>query len=223
MTRFLISIFMRAGLLCMLQVHATAQELPDTIMQAIERKAGMYHLSRAELDDCDKIITFGRDVHVGRIRSITYSDIWFTAPHDTALQQLRRSDVSQVLFAGGRRDVFIPLNDRLVNQADRVNPDQIIVKNQKDWMKVRVTENPEEVRGLMPCGKLSAKYEADVGNMLNDELMRHACNMLRKKAVHLRAGFVLIDTKFFYKAYGDLPKVEVTAVAYCTDTPGESR
>lgn len=222
-TRVRISFIMWVGLLGMLLPHAVAQDLPDTLLRAIERKAGEYNLNRAELDECDKIITFGRDVHVGRIRTITYSDIWFTAPRDTALQHVRRSDVSQVLFAGGRRDVFIPLNDRSVNQADRVNPDQLIVKNQKDWMKVRVTENPDEVRGLLPCGKLSAKYEAEVGNMPNDELMRHAGNVLRKKAVHLKASCVLIDTKFFYKAYGDLPRVEVTAVAYCTGAGGETR
>ena len=57
-------------------------------------------------------------------------------------------------------------------------------------------------------------YEAQMGNVSNDELMRSAGNLLRKKAAVLKAHYVLVETKFFHKSYGDLPKVEITAVAF---------
>ena len=37
---------------------------------------------------------------------------------------------------------------------------------------------------------------------------------MKKKAAGLKAHYVLIETKFFHKAYGDMPSVEITATAY---------
>jgi hypothetical protein len=74
-----------------------------------------------------------------------------------------------------------------------------------------VTENPVDVVNLVSRGNIKANYEALMGNVGNVELMRQAGIILKKKAAALKAHCVLIETKFFYKAYGDLPKVEVTA------------
>jgi len=162
----------------------------------------------------DKIITFQKEVYVGRITHITLSDVFFTAPGDTATQRISRTRISQILYATGRRDLFIALDDNQVKQKELVDTKKIIVKGQKDWMKVIVTEDPLAVTNLMAIGVIKTRYEGETGNMNNEELMRHASIALKKKAAMMKAHCVLVETKFFLKPYGELPVVEVTARAF---------
>jgi hypothetical protein len=184
------------------------------IRPELERLSRIYKLDTAMLAAFDKIITLDREVVVGKIHNITFSEVRFTNPIDSDIHALSRSRISQILYASGRRDVFIPLDDASVKQKELVDTGRIIIKNQKDWMKVMVTEDPNAVTDLKAFGKISTRYEADIGNMNNEDLMRHASVALKKKAAALRAHYVLVETKFFLKPYGELPVVEVTARAF---------
>jgi len=183
----------------------------DSLLRSeLLRISRLYSLDSAALARYDKIITADREVYVGRIHNITYSEVRFTCPPDNKLMALNRSSLSQILYSNGRRDVFMPLDDPRVNWRELVDTTRIIVKNQKDWMKVTVTENPDDITFLRPLGEVEARYEADIGNMSNEELVRHAAIILRKKAAAMQAHCVLIESKFFRKPYGELPVVEVT-------------
>jgi hypothetical protein len=189
--------------------------MPETEIKAkLASLSRIYKLDSTALAGYDKIITYDREVFLGRIHNITFSEVRYTCPPNNALIAINKSRISQILYTDGRRDVFIPLDDRTVRQKELVDTSRIIVKSQRDWMKVMVTENPSEVVNLTPIGHLTVNYEASMGNAGNEELMRQASLLLKKKAAVLKAHCVLIDTKFFRKSYGDLPKVEVTARAY---------
>lgn len=187
---------------------------PEELRARVTELARMYRLDSAALARYDKMITYDREVYLGKIYNITYSEVRFTCPPHDQLNALGKSKISQILYADGRRDVFIALEDRAVKQKELVDTSEIIIKNLRDWMKVTVTENPQEVAHLTAIKPLKVTYEAETGNANNDELMRQAGNLLRKKAAVLKAHYVLVETKFFHKSYGDLPKVEVTAVAF---------
>lgn len=187
---------------------------PEELRARVTELARMYRLDSATLARYDKMITYDREVYLGKIYNITFSEVRFTCPPHDQLNALNKSKISQILYADGRRDVFIALEDRAVKQKELVDTSEIIVKNLRDWLKVTVTENPQEVAHLTAKGPLKVTYEAETGNANNDELMRQAGNLLRKKAAVLKAHYVLVETKFFHKSYGDLPKVEVTAVAF---------
>ena len=175
------------------------------------RLGRLYKLDSSSLAAYDKIITFDREVFVGKIINVSFSEVRYTFPLDKTVQNLSRSRVSQILYADGRRDLFIALDDAEVKQKELVDTGRIIVKGQKDWMKVIVTENPGDVNNLMALGEIKTRYEAETGNMNNEELMRHAAINLRKKAASMNAHCVLVETKFFRKPYGELPVVDVTA------------
>jgi hypothetical protein len=178
------------------------------------RLGQLYKLDSCSLAAYDKVITFDREVFVGKIINISFSEVRFTYPLDQKIQTLSRSRVSQVLYADGRRDLFIALDDAGVKQKELVDTARIIVKGQKDWMKVIVTENPVDVNNLMALGEIKTSYEGETGNMNNEELMRHAAITLRKKAAAMKAHCVLVETKFFRKPYGELPVVDVTAKVF---------
>jgi hypothetical protein len=189
--------------------------MPDSMLNVKLAYLGrLYRLDSAALAKYDKIITYDKEVYVGKIHNITFTEVRFTCPPNDALNAITKSRISQILYTDGRRDVFIPLEDRTVKQNELVDTSRIIIKNQKDWMKVMVTENPLDVVNLVVKGNIRANYEAQMGNMGNDELMRQVNILLKKKAVLLKAHRVLIETRFFHKEYGNLPKVEVTARAF---------
>jgi hypothetical protein len=177
----------------------------------LARLGKLYRLDSTSLAVYDKIITFDREVFVGKIINVSFSEIHFTYPLDNTVQNLSRSRVSQILYADGRRDLFIALDDARVKQKELVDTGRIIVKGQKDWMKVIVTENPGDVNNLLALGEIKTRYEAEMGNMNNEELMRHAAITLRKKAASMNAHCVLVESKFFRKPYGELSVVDVTA------------
>lgn len=187
---------------------------PEELRAQVAELARLYRLDSASLAGYDKMITYDKEVYLGKVFNITFSEVRFTCPPDNKLSALSKSRISQILYADGRRDLFIALEDRTVKQKEFVDTSEIIIKNLRDWMKVTVTENPQEVAHLNAKGPLKVTYEAETGNANNDELMRQAGNLLRKKAAVLKAHYVLVETKFFHKSYGDLPKVEVTAVAF---------
>ncbi len=196
-------------------VYESADVMPDSLLiPELNRLSILYQLDSAALAQYDKIITFDREVFVGKIYNISFSELRLTWPHDDKLHSIKRSRISQILYGDGRRDLFIALDDRTVKHKELVDTSRILIKNQKDWMKVRVTEDPADVNGLKPKGSLEASYEAEMGNASNEDLMRHAGLILKKKAASLKAHYVLVETKFFKKSYGDLPSVEVTARAF---------
>jgi hypothetical protein len=192
------------------QTGVTGKQADSLLLAEITRIARLYHFDSSTLASYDKIITFNREVYVGKIHNITFSEVRFTLPRENKLMALNRTAISQILYRDGRRDVFIPLSDQSVKQKELVDTSRIIVKSQKDWMKVKVTEDPDAVTFLIPMGEISAKYEADAGNMSDEEIMRHVTVLLKKKAALVKAPFVLIETRFFRKSYGDLPGVAVT-------------
>jgi hypothetical protein len=192
------------------QPHASDNGADSLLRHELVRISRLYSLDSAALASYDKIITADREVYVGRIHNITFSEVRFTCPPDNKLMALNRSSLSQILYSNGRRDVFMPLDDPRVRRHDLVDTNRIIVKTQKDWMKVKVTEDPDEVTFLLPLGEVDARYEGDIGNMSNEDLVRHAAVILKKKAAARQAHCVLIESKFFRKPYGELPVVEVT-------------
>ena len=217
MTRFLITLFLLIPFCGCLR----AQSQPDVALMSDQeisaRVAGLgktYKLDPAALAAFDKIITYDREVYLGKIYNITFTDVRFSAPPANKMTSVAKSRISQILYADGRRDVFIALDDRTVKEKGLVDSSRIIVKNQKEWMKVVVTEDPATVNNLAEIGPLKASYEADMGNADNEDLMRGAGVILKKKAIQMKARYVLIETKFFKKSYGELPRVEVTARAF---------
>ncbi len=212
-------------LFCIQSVHAQpaatrmadyrSKEMADSLINPeLERLGLLYKLDSASLAAYDKIITFDREVFVGNIINVSFSEIRYTCPPDETEKSVSRTRVSQILYANGRRDLFIALDDAQVKQKELVDTGRILVKGQQDWMKVFVTENPGDVNNLAALGEIKTRYEAETGNMNNDELMRHAAITLRKKAAAMKAHCVLVETKFFRKPYGELPVVDVTARAY---------
>jgi hypothetical protein len=162
----------------------------------------------------DKILTYHHDVVIAKIQNITPNFVLFFYPFNTELQSLGRNDISQIQYADGAIDIFLPLTDKNGFSTEIVDTARIIVRSRRDWEKVTLTDKSEDITGLIEKGKVTACFQADYVNAGNEYLEKNAQIILRKKAANLNAPFVLLINKNFHKAYGDPPSVELEGILY---------
>ena len=162
----------------------------------------------------DKILTYGHQVFIVRIQNITPSLVLFLYPFNTDLCSLNRNEISQIQYADGTIDIFLPLSDK--NGFDRkvVDTARIIIRNRREWEKVTLTDKFEDIIGMVEKGKITASYIADYVNAGNEYLEKNAGIILRKKAANLNTPVVLLVNKNFHKAYGDPPSIELEGILF---------
>jgi len=162
----------------------------------------------------DKILTYSHEVYIAKINNITPNFVLFLYPFNTELQSINRNDISQIQYADGTIDIFLPLTDKAGFDREIVDTARIIIRNRRDWEKVTLTEKSEDITGLVEKGKVIANYQADYVNAENEYLEKNAQIIIRKKAANLNAPFVLLINKYFHKAYGDPPSIELEGILY---------
>lgn len=162
----------------------------------------------------DKILTYDHEVVISKIQNITPGFVLFLYPFNTELQALNRNDISQIQYSDGTIDIFLPLTDKAGFNKEVVDTARIIIRSRRDWEKVTLTDNSEDITGLIEKGKVIASYQADYENAENEYLEKNALIILRKKAANLNAPFVLLINKNFHKGYGDPPSIELEGILY---------
>lgn len=162
----------------------------------------------------DKILTYSHEVYIAKIQNITPNFVLFLYPYNTDLQSLNRSAISQIQYADGTIDIFLPLTDKEGFDREIVDTSRIIIRNRRDWEKVTLTDKSEDISGMVEKGKVIACYQADYVNVENEYLEKNAQIILRKKAANLNAPVVLLINKNYHKAYGDPPSIELEGILY---------
>jgi hypothetical protein len=162
----------------------------------------------------DKILTYSHQVLIGKIQNITPNFVLFLYPFNTELQSLNRNEISQIQYADGAIDIFLPLTDKGGFSKEVVDTARIIIRSRRDWENVTLTNRSEDITGMIEKGKVIASYQADYVNAENEYLEKNAQIILRKKAANLNAPFVLLTNKNFHKAYGDPPSIELEGILY---------
>lgn len=176
--------------------------------------SALFNFDSAAIAQYDKILTYGHQVYIVKIQNITPSLVLYLYPFNTDLHALNRNDISQIQYADGTIDIFLPLTDRKGFDREIVDTARIIIRNHREWEKVAVTEKPEDVAGMVEKGKITALYKADYVNAGNEYLEKNARIILRKKAANLNTPVVFLIQKNYSKAYGDLPSIELEGVLY---------
>jgi hypothetical protein len=162
----------------------------------------------------DKILTYQHEVFIAKIQNITPNFVLFLYPFNTELQSLSRNEISQIQYADGAIDIFLPLTNKDGFSREVVDTARIIVRSRRDWEKVTLTDRSEDIAGMVEKGKVIACYQADYVNAANEYLEKNAQIILRKKAANLNAPVVLLTSKNFHKAYGDPPSIELEGILY---------
>lgn len=135
------------------------------------------------------------------VKRIYLNDLYYTLPGETKVNKIDRRLFHKIVYKTGRVEI---LNEKA--------PD---VREVGDYRSVKVTENPEEVEGLVEVAKIEAKVEGNErGHSTHKTLKRTATVVLRKKAALVNANIVLITGKRSNAAFGEIPSLTLLGTAY---------
>lgn len=135
------------------------------------------------------------------VKKIYLNDLYYALPGDTKVKKMDQRLVHKIEYKTGKIEVL-----------NETAPD---VREVNDYRKVKVTDDPEDVEGLIEVAKLEAKAEgSDRGYATPKSLERTATIVLRRKAALVNANIVLITGKKTNVAFGEIPAVTLYGTAY---------
>lgn len=135
------------------------------------------------------------------VKKIYLNDLYYSLPGEEKVNKMDQRLVHKIIYNSGKIEV---LNEK--------TPE---VREVGDYRKVKVTDNPEDVEGLIEVAKLEAVAEgSDRGYSTPKSLERTAIIVLRKKAALVNADIVLITDKKTNVAFGEIPSVTLHGTAY---------
>lgn len=135
------------------------------------------------------------------VKRIYLNDLYYSLPGETKVNKMDQRLVHKIEYKTGKVEVL-----------NETPPD---VREVGDYRKVKVTDDPDEVEGLIEVAKLEAKAEgSDRGYSTPKSLERSATIVLRRKAALVNANIVLITDKQSNVAFGEIPSVTLQGTAY---------
>lgn len=136
------------------------------------------HLVHAQ----DKIIKRNGDTLKVKIVHSTPDMVEFTYPNEESLNSEYKNNLSKIIYSSGREE----------NCAGEKK--LAVVNGEKDWEKVEITSNPDDIKGLTKLGEVVGKsgWGGAYAQGLGDKNARKA---LKKNAAKLGASIVLLQDK----------------------------
>lgn len=149
-----------------------------------------------------------------RVKSIDEKFVKYNYPLNSQLEKISKDDVSQIYYSDGTRDIYsLPVT--LTEQAESSG---IIAKKEKDWTSIAVIENEEEIDASYQfIQNIQSNYEADKINANTKFLEKNATIILKRRAASLGGSAIIITDKEVIRAYGELPRIILSASVYSKD------
>ena len=145
----------------------------------------------------DQIIKRNGDTLKVKIVRSTPDQVDFTYPKEEAVNSEYKNALAKIIYASGRIE-------------DCAGTKKLATVNgEKDWEKVQITTNPEDVKGLTNLGEVSAKsgWGGELGQGMGDNQVR---KRLKKTAAKLGASVVLVQDRPVSGYYG----AKLVGIAY---------
>jgi hypothetical protein len=158
----------------------------------------------------DKIFTVRGETLVAKVKTTNVYELIYTWPLNTIEQKMPRAEILEVVYADGRKESFRPKPGQSVEESK----DWAVVITEKDWERVMTAYNDSDITGLAELGKVTARYDASKINATTEYLEKNALIILKKRAARLGSNIVFVTDKKEYRAYGELPSIEITGTAY---------
>ena len=137
------------------------------------------------------------------IRKFSTKFIYFSRPSEANMVQIDRRLVNVIYYRSGRKEI--------------ITPKAVDIPQNSDWEKIKVTENPKDVSGMMiEIDVIEVVVEATTREQYvkPQTLENSAYIILKKKAAMLNGELVLIKKKSHSRPYGEAPSLRIEAVAY---------
>ncbi|NOQ26837.1 MAG: hypothetical protein GQ564_15865 [Bacteroidales bacterium] len=135
------------------------------------------------------------------VKRIYLNDLYYTLPGEKKVNKIDQRLFHKIVYKTGRVEI---LNEKASD-----------VRKVGDYRNVKVTEDLDDVEGLVEVAKIEAKVEGNErGYSTPKTLKRSATIVLRKKAALVNADIVLITGKRSNAAFGEIPSLTLLGIAY---------
>lgn len=149
-------------------------------------------LTKAQTDEILKLN--GEKMKV-EIRKVNEMSIDFIYPGETVLQSIYKNSVESIKYSSGREEKITS---------------KVVVQSEDDFVKVIVTNNESDIRGLTRVGEVTGKHSILYGGQA--KIRSVAIEKLKREAAKLGGHIVLIQADQF--SMTPINNVLVQGVAY---------
>lgn len=163
--------------------------------------------------DFDKLVTIDNKVIIARITSVKPTEINFIYPLNTIQNSIDRDLVNYVIHNNGTKEVFT-LVETKESDNEEVEENFLLEKEKKKWEEIVATYLEQEIEGMTEIESLLVEFQSNKMRASNEYLEKNALIILRKKTANVGGEIVLITEKKINKAYGDLPSIEMSGIAF---------
>ena len=160
----------------------------------------------------DKIYTTNWKLYIGKVQRIDNTNIYFQYPLNDETSEIKRDNISQIIYASGKHEVFAMPNE--IEDDNLTIDTRAKLAEKKEWQDVLVADSSEVVNGLSKLGAISANYEADKLNANTKFLEKNVLIILRRKAANMNGDYIVITKKNVRRSYGELPFITMKAEVY---------
>ncbi len=136
------------------------------------------------------------------IRKFSQKYIFFSKYAESNMTQVDRRLVNIIYYRSGKKEV--------------ITPKAVDIPQNNDWEKIKVTENPKDVKMMIEIDVIEVVVEASTREQYvkPQTLENSAYIILKKKAAMLNGELVLIKKKSHSRPYGEAPSLRIVAFAY---------
>jgi hypothetical protein len=155
----------------------------------------------------DKIIKRNGDSIFCKITSRNLFEVNYLKPGSEKVTKLSTANIKEIFFANGK---YVLID----NNPEKKKKDWTVAPAEKEWDNIIVTNNPKDVDDLVEKGPIEALFEAKKMTTNNELMEKNIIVMLKKKAYSMKATTILVVEKNINRMYGELPSIEIKAIAY---------
>lgn len=184
----------------------------------------------AQKGKTDQIVKTNGFIIKANVLSIKGDMITYQLPDEPYAVQIKKTEIQKIIYDDGKIVEFSKveqtdaIEDNAANDKSTKDDTPPLIIEEKtlskedldssDWVDIVVTEDPEEVKGLIEVGSITGNAEGNKINTSSSVLTKIATVDLKKEAALLHATIVLINETEQKRDYGELPELMIKGTAY---------
>ena len=187
----------------------------------------------AQKGKTDQIVKNNGFIIKAKIISVKGDFVTYELPGESFAVQVNKKEIQKVIYHDGKIVEYNKVG-QTGNSGDDENKQDVVNDNKEekpqvvieektttkenldslDWVNIKMTENPEEVRGFKELGPISGMAEGSRISTPTEVLLSNAIVDLKKEAALRKATIVLVTEIKHNRPYGELPRTIIEAMAF---------
>ncbi len=160
-----------------------------------------------QIAEFDQIIKTTGEVFNVIIVEKTVFEVSFYYPLNKEVSKLNTANIKEIRYKDGKVET-------ISQKIEQKPKDWVIKEAEKDYDKVEVFYEADQVAGMKELGTVVGEYVGRKFNVTNSIIEKSGLIVVKRKALRMNATAILIIEKHLSRDYGELPSIYIKAIAY---------